>query len=111
MTYITYITYIFRLNHVDNVVFPLILFFIPIHNLQQWQVASNFAEIALKGFCGKTTYITYISYIGLFGAFFCGFGDYRGDVRRDNLGAFLGVRGRRRKSEALLNYIYKIKNK
>ncbi len=101
MPYITYITYIFGQNHVDNVVFPLILFFIPIHNLQQWQVASNFAEIALKGFSAKTAYMNYIFYIGLFGAFFCGFGDYRGIRFTLKSEGLLGVRGRRRKSETL----------
>ncbi len=107
MTYITYITYIFGLNHVDNVVFPLILFFIPIHNIQQWQVALNFAEIALRGLTDKTAYMNYISYIGVFGAFFAVLGIIGETSGVVIWGLFWGCGGGEKKAKHFLNYEYR----
>jgi len=107
MPYITYITYIFGLNHVDNVVFPLILFFIPIHNLQRWQVNPKTTEKALNGFCGKTAYINYISYIGLFGAFFAVLGIIGETSGVVIWGLFWGCGGGEKKAKHFLNYEYR----
>ena len=103
----TYITYIFRLNHVDNVVFPLILFFIPIHNSRQWQVALESAEIALKGLTAKTAYMNCIFCIWLFGAFFAVLGIIGETSGVVIWGLFWGCGGGEKKAKHFLNYEYR----